>query len=212
MGLFGCERKSEGCDAFEIKNCNLFTMETVRLYHFCVEAHSIGEVVPNRFGECSRTYSEGDDLRKKTIDCFDDYISQKYPNYVLRKHAVYAFDKASYAKRFGDSLCRQLKIDSGHIYEIEMEASYKGPFALVNRMKQALGNSDQEAKVLEEYFNPKEKWKVYEYLGKEFVVIDEVKQIPSTFDFDIDYDLDKRLFEPKTTWAERMRKISQEHI
>ena len=146
-------------------------METVKLYHFTTKEHSIGEIVPNTLGEYSFSYSKSNEINKQTIDCFDDYISQEHQNYVLRKHAVYAFDNASYAKRFGDSLCRQLKINikSGHVYEIEMEVSYKGPFVLVNRLQKSLGDSNQEKKVLEEYFCPKEKWKVYEYIGKCFV-------------------------------------------
>ena len=179
-------------------------MEKLRLYHFSTEEYPSGSIVKIPHEECALSYSNGDEMNKNTIDCFDEHISQEYPNYVLRKHAVYAFDKASYARRYGGA--------NGHVYEIEMVVSYKGPFVLVNRLRKVLGNPEIVAKVLKEYFEPTEKWKVYEYLGKDFVVIDEVKQIPPTCDFDIDYDLDKRIFEPKTTWAERMRKITKGNI
>ena len=171
----------------------------MKLYHFTTREYSVGEKVTVPQGVSAFSYSNETEKKQKTIDCFDEYVSQKYPDYVSRKQAVYAFDDAKYAKHFGHG-CK------GRIYIIEMDVSYKGPMVLVNRLEKELGNKEREIKVLEEYFEPKHAWKEYEYLGKNFVVIKELDEnIIENQDYMVDYDLDKKVFEPTPTWAEKMK-------
>ena len=67
---------------------------------------------------------------------------------------------------------------------------------------------------MKEYFEPKENWKEYEYLGKQGTVIKELDEtelpkLCNSNDYMDDYYLDKHIFKPKQTWAERIKGYKQ---
>ena len=161
----------------------------MKLYHFSEHKYNVGDIIPPQKGN-SISYEIAKDIQKRTIECFDNYIVKHYPNYVLRKKAMFAFDDVKYAHMYGVQSHRK-----GAIYEIEMNVSYRGPFTLVNGLLSLLDYQDKVDGVLQEYFCPKADWKVFEYIGEEFIVTNVITdRIPYIYDFQIDHDLFDKLF------------------
>lgn len=163
----------------------------MKLYHFSEKQYQIGDIV-DLHGMNSISYDEATDKQKRTIDCFDEYIVKHYPQFVLRRNAVFAFDDVKYAHMYGVQTHKK-----GKVYEIETEFSYKGPFALVNGLFSILDKTDKDKEdcILQEYFSPKAIWKVFEYLSERFVVTNMISgHIPYTYDFQEDHDLFDSLF------------------
>ena len=165
-------------------------METTRLYHFTTENYSPGQIIVVPEGEFSFSYSQGGEKNKQTIDYFDEYASIHYPNYVPRKKAVFAFDNPRYAFWYNHE---------GHIYEVDMKVSYRGPFVLVNTLMQFIDNKNKADAFLKDYYNPdysvdKNEWYAFEYLGNEMTIIQRIDFKTCIDSFSADREKSERLF------------------
>ena len=162
----------------------------MKLYHVSDKEYNVGQTIVLHPDENALSYENADSLQRDTIDCFDNYIDACYPTYLHRRNALFTFDKPQFAFWYNHE---------GHIYEVNMKVSYRGPFVLVNTLMQFIDDKNKADAILKEYYNPdysvdKNEWYAFEYLGNEMTIIQRIDIKTCVDSFSADREKSERLF------------------
>jgi len=160
------------------------------LYHGTTNTYEIGQIVVKDSGP-SHAISPVD-------QAFD---SQRDPRLGLRQNALYAAANAAWATAYIQAECtfNGRPASEIHIYKVRMSPFHVGPMAIVDFVRKALNAGEPTDALVREYWSPKEpRWHFLEYLGTEFLVLEEVDQVDLTFraesyQYGVDRDRLKRL-------------------
>ena len=98
-------------------------------------------------------------------------------------------------------LTKQIKDTNAQIrvYLVEMNSYHRAPFRLIHEIGKRLQKRQDVTKLIEEYWNPQNSWKFYEYFGPSFRVLSECATASEKdlqefeFAYDHDFKLSSRL-------------------
>lgn len=143
----------------------------MKLYHVSTIKYNDGDRITLLPDEDASYYINANSVQRDVVNRFDKFIDAYYPTYLHRRNALFAFDNPLYAFWYNPK---------GYIFEVDMKVSYKGPFVLVDTLRQFIDNKAKADAILKEYYSPdyvvdKTKWFAFEYLGNNITII---KQIP----------------------------------
>lgn len=165
----------------------------MRLFHITDRVYQIGEVVSiDAFYGDTCFYHQKHREHQWINDYLDWYRPAGCPS---RKLCIYAFDKPEHCFAY---LC-DTPVAGYHCYEIEMDAMGGFPMILTGKLNDYRDNDDILKAIAEEYWHPAQKWRFYEYIGKEMTIISEVNIVPiacafSGYEYMMDNEIAKSLF------------------
>jgi hypothetical protein len=140
----------------------------MELYHITCKVYPIGRV-PTLEGESFYHLSTQIDDRAWINQFLDSQKSSEMPS---RKKAFYACDSIMNCKALKSTVAKPHC--TPRIYKVRMATPSKSPMALVNHLFQLGQNHTKNVEVANEYWNPTEDWKYYEYLSDEMEVIEQI--------------------------------------
>lgn len=103
---------------------------------------------------------------KEGLNEIESFFDERRPTDCLSRYfAKFAFDRLEYAAHFIFAEKRQKEIlKKPIIYRVSMDVFSKHPMYLIDYVAKTQNKAKRE-KAIQEYWNPTQKWKVWEYLG-----------------------------------------------
>ena len=90
-----------------------------------------------------------------------------------RRTSIYCADSAEFALYF--RTCQGgARASSLHIYEVEVKAFHKAPFALTHVICERIRAGQNPSSLITEYWNPNSNWHFYEYLTDRLKIVREI--------------------------------------
>lgn len=134
------------------------------LYHVSRKVYVVGDVInANEFSNVTEYYEKSEKENKNWID---DYLdSMKPQNAPSRKRVIYAFDSLANCGAFMVN-----NITDFNYYKVEMKEPVACPMCLTDNLEE--NNSEKNATIAKEYWNPTESWKFLEYLSEEMTIVE----------------------------------------
>lgn len=140
----------------------------MELYHITCKEYPIGQV-PLFEGESFYHISTQLDDRSWVNEFLDIKKSSEKPS---RKKAFFACDSIANCKALKNTVAKPFC--SPRIYKVKMTNPSKTPIALVNHLFKLGEGHIKNTEVADEYWNPTEIWKFYEYLSEQMEIVEEI--------------------------------------
>ena len=166
----------------------------MELYHITCNEYPLGQLIPL---PDKTLYHEN--AIAIGLDWIDNYLDSFKPSIApSRSKTFYAFGEIQHCLAyFNTRIC-----DNGtkRLYKIFMDNPYSSPMCLTDGLKNnGIGHKSNEL-IANEYWNPKNQWKVLEFLSEKMIIqediTDSIKNLPQfgTFFYGEDIKLRKQLF------------------
>jgi|GEM_PF-2881746 hypothetical protein len=169
------------------KETNLF------LYHISSKVYQPGEKI--LIEDKTEYYKRKEGTHDNWVD---DLLDSSKPNgYLGRQKALYAFDSLENCEKLigSDKRFNEQK----HFYLVEMKNPIRVPMCLVNILLKGGIDSLKNDAIINEYWEPQQSWKCFEYVSNEMIIIQEVEApknsmllIKAQSDYFADIDLGKK--------------------
>ena len=143
-------------------------MEDLELYHISCAEYPSGSIVP--LPEVTLYHQNA---IANGLDWIDNYLDSKKPTTApSRSRTFYAFGNIQHCLSFFNS--RICETGSKRLYKVTMENPVSAPMCLTDGLKNnGEGHVTNEA-IAAEYWNPKNKWKVLEYLSEKMQILEDI--------------------------------------
>ena len=137
---------------------------------------AIGPLTRNRYSD-PEAQSAGGVRAQEALD------AGRPPGAVSRLAAHFAFDRPELAVAYWTAEANRAcsRGDAGslylllpHYYAIEMAAPVKAPMAVAGWVFQVIERGADPEPAIEEYWSPRETWRVWEYLGRDMTIVSEI--------------------------------------
>jgi len=169
-------------------------MADMELYHISCNEYSSGQnvLLPEVTLYHQNTITSG-------LGWIDSYLDTFRPKEApSRSRTFYAFGNIQHCLSFFNSkIC---ETGSKRLYKVTLENPVSAPMCLTDGLKNNGENHLTNDAIAEEYWNPKNKWKVLEYLSEKMEILEDVtasiNELPQfgNFFYGEDQNLRKKLF------------------
>ncbi len=143
----------------------------IELFHVSTKKYQQGQVItvpPGKTTEyIQRLSAENNEIGEDRLEKYRPHAAQN------RSTAQYAFADVNHCLVYGQS---QYKKQNLIYYQVEMVDPTKVPMALVNEIKKQKATVEQLAKMVDEYWAPRNHWEVYEFLAASMTIVQEIPE------------------------------------
>ncbi|MBQ1177208.1 MAG: hypothetical protein IIX52_06595 [Paludibacteraceae bacterium] len=155
----------------------------MELYHATIKEYENGQTysIDDYEGD-NYFYTKLNDEQKKVEELLEESRNQDTPQ---RRKCFFFFDNLDYCSYF---FSRQYPGEPFHVYKVNVEDVRGGfPMCMVNAIK---NNIELAPMMVDEYWEPKSKWNVLEYLSNKMIIIEECEVNNNHISASYQYNLD----------------------
>jgi hypothetical protein len=143
-------------------------MEELEYFHITCKEYTVGEILT-----LTHTTYYHLNAVANGLEWIDNYLDSLKPDIApSRRRTFYAFGNLQHCLSFFNN--RRCEKGNKRIYKVKMANPYAAPMCLTDGLKNNGQDHESNHLIAEEYWNPKNNWKVLEYLSEKMQIMEDV--------------------------------------